>query len=143
MDGRTAWTDRGIKRTFGQGRTDGMDGRTAWTNGRHGRHGRTDGMDRRTAWTGGRHGRADGMDGRTDGRDGPRDQGVTELLTFIRDNCAWSTGTCKLGVLRPCCWFTRIWSLSGGGAIYPSQQIANEPAMSPRTSRDHRDLLGW
>ncbi|XP_077470057.1 uncharacterized protein LOC144085006 isoform X4 [Stigmatopora argus] len=36
----------------------------------------------------------------------------------------------------------RIWLLSGGDAKYPSQQFANEPAMSPMTSRDHRDLRG-
>ncbi|XP_077463574.1 uncharacterized protein LOC144078953 isoform X6 [Stigmatopora argus] len=118
MDGQRDQADFWSGTDGRHGRTDGMDQRTARTARTDGRHGQADGMDGRTAWTGGRHGRADGRQGRTEGS---RSDGAAHVHPRQ----------------------LRIWSLSGGGAIYPSQQIANEPAMSPRTSRDHRDLLGW
>ncbi|XP_077480386.1 uncharacterized protein LOC144091696 isoform X8 [Stigmatopora argus] len=84
--GRTAGTDGRDKR---QGRTAGTDGRDrrrdqdfwAWTDGRDGRQGQTEGS--RLLGVDGRHGLMDDRD---------------------RDNCACFTGTCKLGVLRPCRW---------------------------------------
>ncbi|XP_077470056.1 uncharacterized protein LOC144085006 isoform X3 [Stigmatopora argus] len=75
-------------------------------------------------------------------------QGKSCLLT------KWFFASSLLSSLVSCCCLltsarqsfstvARIWLLSGGDAKYPSQQFANEPAMSPMTSRDHRDLRGW
>ncbi|XP_077480384.1 uncharacterized protein LOC144091696 isoform X6 [Stigmatopora argus] len=95
--GRTAGTDGGIK-----GRTAGTDGRDK----RQGRTAGTDGRDRRRdqdfwAWT-------DGRDGRQGQTEGSRLLGVDGRHGLMddrdRDNCACFTGTCKLGVLRPCRW---------------------------------------
>ncbi|XP_077469154.1 uncharacterized protein LOC144084511 isoform X2 [Stigmatopora argus] len=102
MNGRQRWTARTDGRDGRQGRTPGTDGRDRrrdqGTDGRDGRQGRTAG---------------------TDGRDRQRDQAITfpppcGLLGVDgrhglmddrdRDNCACFTGTCKLGVLRPCRW---------------------------------------
>ncbi|XP_077475337.1 uncharacterized protein LOC144088668 isoform X7 [Stigmatopora argus] len=110
---------------------DGRDGRTAGTDGRQGRTAGTDGRDRR-------------RDQGTDGRDRQRDQGVDGRHGLMddrdRDNCACFTDTLNwlnssnvlVGRRQTFSTVARIWLLSGGDAINPSEQIANEPAACPR-----------
>ncbi|XP_077475346.1 uncharacterized protein LOC144088668 isoform X14 [Stigmatopora argus] len=116
---------------------DGRDGRTAGTDGRQGRTAGTDGRDRR---------RDQGMDGRQ-GRTAGTDRGIKGvdgrhglMDDRDRDNCACFTDTLNwlnssnvlVGRRQTFSTVARIWLLSGGDAINPSEQIANEPAACPR-----------
>ncbi|XP_077475335.1 uncharacterized protein LOC144088668 isoform X5 [Stigmatopora argus] len=114
---------------------DGRDGRTAGTDGRQGRTAGTDGRDRR---------RDQGMDGRQ-GRTAGTDRGIkgqrqlrvlhghSELAQFFK-RFGWKESCrCLLTSARQTfSTVARIWLLSGGDAINPSEQIANEPAACPR-----------
>ncbi|XP_077475331.1 uncharacterized protein LOC144088668 isoform X3 [Stigmatopora argus] len=130
---------------------DGRDGRTAGTDGRQGRTAGTDGRDRRRdQGTDGRDRQRDqaitfhplrtfwrGRTARTDGRQGQRQlrvlHGHSELAQFFK-RFGWKESCrCLLTSARQTfSTVARIWLLSGGDAINPSEQIANEPAACPR-----------
>ncbi|XP_077475338.1 uncharacterized protein LOC144088668 isoform X8 [Stigmatopora argus] len=115
-----------------------MNGRQRWTAGTDGRQGRTDGRD-------GRQGRTAGTDGGIKGRTAGTDRGIkgqrqlrvlhghSELAQFFK-RFGWKESCrCLLTSARQTfSTVARIWLLSGGDAINPSEQIANEPAACPR-----------
>ncbi|XP_077459494.1 uncharacterized protein LOC144075915 isoform X4 [Stigmatopora argus] len=159
MNGRQRWTARtdgrdgrtaGTAGTAGTDARDGRQGRTAGTDGRQGRTPGTDGRDGRQGQT---EASRDGRQGQTEGsrdRDncgesatpaGPcrrpiasraHSTRVCSLSACFTDTLNWlNSSNVLVGRRQTFSTVARIWLLSGGDAINPSEQIANEPAACP------------